>query len=931
MLKIDGLHIKDEHGRAVLLRGVNLGGSTKVPVSPNGATHLKEHFYDYKTASFVGRPFPAGEADEHFSRLRHWGFNCLRFLVTWEAIEPAGPGQYDQAYLDYVQKMVAKAGEYGFYVFIDPHQDVWSRWTGGDGAPAWTLEAVGFNLQNLHATGSAFVHQEHGDPLPMMTWATNYNKLAAATMFTLFFAGHDLAPNTLINGLSAQQFLQTHYINAIKQVAERVKHMPHVLGYDVLNEPSAGWICWQDLYDYKSLFNRGPSPTPFQSMLLGAGFSQEVAVQELGLTGEKTTGYQVLNPGKLRAWQEGVLDVWQANGVWEIQQDEDDEQYRGVLLRPHHFSQFHGRPIDFNQDYYAPFIVRYAQEIRAIHPQAIIFVESAFTHPLPTLNIPNVVNANHWYDALTLLLKKFYSQVAVDSHTQAMVFGSGNTHRSFTKQLRHIKEEGQNILNAPTLIGEFGIPYDLDDRVGYTLSDFSAHQQALDRYWQALEANVLHGTLWNYTADNSNERGDLWNGEDLSIFSRDQHSSLRDPHNLDDGGRAVGAFCRPFPRHTAGEIQTLSFNLQTREFTLEFTHFPGVTAPTEIYVPEYHYGVGLGVEFSDGRCEHDPEQQLLRYYHDPGRPTHTVRIFRDKEEPEINDKKVVVQGLEYPLEHHFVRTNGLTLHTVQAGPQNGELVVLLHGFPDFWYSWRHQIPFLVRLGYRVVAIDQRGYNLSEKPGRVEDYRLDKLTSDVVGVLDALGREQAYLVGHDWGAMVSWALAAKYPSRFKKVVAMNVPHPHIFTDHLWSSPRQVLKSWYALSFQIPAVPEFLGRLGNCKPLELALTQSGLPDTFTQAELQKYREAWLRPKAISSMLNWYRAAFQHEIKLPDPYIKLPFLLIWGAQDVALGREMVRPSVEKYCPQGHYHLIEEASHWVHHDEPGKVNDLIGRFFGR
>ncbi len=156
----------DPVGRRMLLRGVNLGGASKVPVEPNGATHLREGFFNHREVSFVGRPFPLAEADEHFRRLRHWGLTTLRLLTTWEAIEHAGPGIYDKEYLDYLTAVVNKAGEHGLRVFIDPHQDVWSRFSGGDGAPGWTLESVGFNLENLHDTGAAFVHAMVGMTIP---------------------------------------------------------------------------------------------------------------------------------------------------------------------------------------------------------------------------------------------------------------------------------------------------------------------------------------------------------------------------------------------------------------------------------------------------------------------------------------------------------------------------------------------------------------------------------------------------------------------------------------------------------------------------------------------------------------------------------------------------------------------------------------------
>src|SRR5512145_2068122 len=151
-MRIEGGRWRDEEGRALVLRGANLGGDSKVPVRPDGYTGLKDGFYDYKRVSFVGRPFPLEEADEHFARLREWGLTFLRFVVTWEAIEHAGPGQYDEAYLNYLVQIIDKARQYDIRLFIDPHQDVWGRFSGGDGAPGWTYEAVGFNPEHFAAT-----------------------------------------------------------------------------------------------------------------------------------------------------------------------------------------------------------------------------------------------------------------------------------------------------------------------------------------------------------------------------------------------------------------------------------------------------------------------------------------------------------------------------------------------------------------------------------------------------------------------------------------------------------------------------------------------------------------------------------------------------------------------------------------------------------
>ncbi len=316
MNRAEGPWIRDAHGRRLILRGVNLGGSSKVPLVPDGATYRRDGLLSHREASFIGRPFPLEEAEEHFRRLKRWGLTFLRLLTTWEAIEHAGPGHYDHDYLEYLVAIVRKAGEHGLSLFIDPHQDVWSRFSGGDGAPGWTLEAVGFELQNLHASGAAFLHQENGDPLPRMIWPTNSNRLAAATMFTLFFGGNDFAPRTLVDGEPVQEFLQRHYLDAVAQVALRLRGLSHVLGYDTLNEPSAGYIGVRDLAAVPGPLRLGTAPSPFESMQLGEGATLDLETWGIRMLGIRHTGHQVVNPRGVRAWREGSECVWRENGVW---------------------------------------------------------------------------------------------------------------------------------------------------------------------------------------------------------------------------------------------------------------------------------------------------------------------------------------------------------------------------------------------------------------------------------------------------------------------------------------------------------------------------------------------------------------------------------------------------------------------------------------
>ncbi len=622
MIHIQGPHFKDKHGRTLLLRGVNLGGSSKVPLEPNGATHKREGFFDHHNVSFVGRPFPLEKADEHFSRLREWGLTLIRFLVTWEAIEHAGPGSYDQDYMDYVEAIVKKAGEHGLYLFIDPHQDVWSRFSGGDGAPGWTLDAIGLDITQFNETGAAIVHQLYGDPFPRMIWPSNATKLAAATLFTLFFGGNHFAPNTRVEGEPAQDYLQRHYLDAIKQVAARLKGLPNVIGYDTMNEPLSGFIGWQDLNSTGGTLKLGPCPTPFQAMLLGAGYPQEVKVWDQRVTGPKKVGQRVVNPNGLRAWRAGFDCVWRQNGVWDAPAESAPR-----LLRPNHFCLLNGRLVDFTQDYYYPFARRYAREIRSVDPDAAIFIETETSQPPPRWkaeDAANIVYAPHWYDGPVLFLKHYNAFIGYDMHSGRVILGPKAIRKAYAAQLLRFKQEAlERLCGAPVVLGEFGIPFDLDDKKAYRTGDWRATIKAMDRSFRAVEAALINCTLWNYTADNSNARGDQWNDEDFTIFSRDQQT---DPSDIHSGGRALEAVVRPYARATAGEPLQMSFDIGKREFKFEFRHDPAISAPTELYVPNYAYPHGYSVEVSDGSFEVMREQQTLIYHHTLTRPVHSIRL-----------------------------------------------------------------------------------------------------------------------------------------------------------------------------------------------------------------------------------------------------------------------------------------------------------------
>ena len=699
---VDTSDVRDETlhipGRIVVLRGVNLGGNVKLPMGVQSQqrtdwSQLKDPEY-CANLSWVGRPFPLQEAHQHLSRLERWGFNCVRLLVTWEAIEHAGPGQYDTDYLDYVEEVVRLAGRYNLYVFVDPHQDVWSRMTGGSGAPAWTFEVAGLDVGNLEACEAAFTHGNTSpgdDPhhFPRMTWPQNYQRFAALHMFTLFFGGNDFAPHFMVGGgkpdghgsVPIQEYLQSHFINAMMQVAQRVAKFTHVLGFDSFNEPSSGFIGLSLDKNPEQIIPPGKVFRPFDAMATAAGFPVRVKVANgVGML----TSSVVANPMGVSCWLAGHKDVWQAHGVWETRPGAGGRR-QPVLLRPDYFTQqpMTGKPVSFFRDFLRPFMVRYISVLRTVLPRAILFGEGdAFgTKEFvwdPAIDGPNVVNATHWYDGATLFLRQYRDNFSIDTATSRPVFGKRRVRELHQRDLASIQNlphtpAGRPIA-IPTLLGEFGIPYDLNKKVGFRKGDFRAHIAALTLYYEIIDELLLSSTQWNYCAgkfcsspckcqqadwlqlcvygvyreretilvchrvpthtlkpihadrhptitDNSNEWGDQWNLEDLSIFSPDQQSEPFE-RNPDSGGRAVLGFCRPYAMFTAGMPVSMRFDQGTG--IMEYVYLPSLlnfidgdpSTATVVYVPHVQFApsdmlagksagdvddfVGFDVEVSNG-------------------------------------------------------------------------------------------------------------------------------------------------------------------------------------------------------------------------------------------------------------------------------------------------------------------------------------------
>jgi epoxide hydrolase 4 len=282
--------------------------------------------------------------------------------------------------------------------------------------------------------------------------------------------------------------------------------------------------------------------------------------------------------------------------------------------------------------------------------------------------------------------------------------------------------------------------------------------------------------------------------------------------------------------------------------------------------------------------------------------------------------------------HRRITVGSLDMHVAEAG--DGPLVVLLHGFPDFWYSWRRQIPALVDAGYRVLVPDLRGYADTDAPRGVTAYRIEHLVADVRGLISAAGQDRASLVGHDWGGIVAWAAAGAHPEGIERLAVCNGPHPKHFQGALFSS-RQLLRSWYVFAFQLPWLPEFALRANNGRLLR-RLLRSGAEraSSFTDEDLDRYADALLGRRGLSGPIDYYRAAVR-EIRRPSEGfaadravpVHQRVLVLWGERDPALIPELAEPPTE-LVPDARVVRYRDAGHWVHLDEAEAVNAEVLRW---
>ncbi|KAF9078603.1 glycoside hydrolase family 5 protein [Rhodocollybia butyracea] len=604
-LRTFGRHFIDQYGRVCMLRGVNLSGSSKTP-----SNHKDDVFpFQHETVTFVGRPFSLEEAPQHFARLRRWGLTFIRFLVTWEAVEHAGQGVYDTDYLAYIRNLLALLPQYGMVAFVSIHQDVWSRYSGGSGAPAWTLEAVGFDLHQLDSesvassTGAAWlkgvkggghIEEERG------IWPSGYQKLAAATMATCFWAGDTFTPKLLIkntkgHSVPIQHFLQNAYLDMTAQLVKAVGDLEGVIGFEMMNEPHRGYVEAPSLhyFDYNTDLHLSAVPSAFESFQLGAGHPTEVSVWTKSFpVPTRKTGRVILNVDKRKVWKvDGPTKgqcLWEMHGVWGW----DRNKKAAIVLRESYFNKhpMSGKKIDWYTDFYYPFLNKWADRVRSISsPEKIVFTEmipNEFCPPsFARENQPlNIVYAPHWYD-LNALFNKAFGDFTVNVQglsrgmfpLRAFYWGHKGARTNFALQIRNIVESAYSVLgDKPVVIGECGIPMDMNKKEAFKTDDFRWQTRMMDAMIVGLERAMVGFTLWNYNPYNSDHTGDDWNGENFSWFSQSRalppfllYHDQSSP-TLDNGGRILDAVVRPYPAKTAGIPLEFEYEVTTGSFMFKW-------------------------------------------------------------------------------------------------------------------------------------------------------------------------------------------------------------------------------------------------------------------------------------------------------------------------------------------------------------------------
>jgi hypothetical protein len=467
---------------------------------------------------------------------------------------------------------------------------------------------------------------------PQMSWSSNGRLAANGIMWNLFFAGRIVTPDFRIEGVNVQDFLQGSYLGSMREVARRVARLPNVLGFDTLNEPNHTWLGQRLSYRHLAPSPDNPAHpraglvlSPLDALASARGIP--VTVPRLARNPRsgraEPDGEEVVNAEGVSIWLPGRECPFERAGAYRIRAG------RAEALDEEFFRTRAGRRLDVSEDAYGPLFNDVARTIRSFNPDWAVFAEidpygAAAGRRFPTTMPERSVNASHWYDTATLHLKTFDPYNAWDFLTGERATSPDQVRERFVRQLRGRVELGANFPGgAPTLIGEFGIPFDLDEGAAYRawaagerdMRIWSKHIAALELMYDALDALLLHSTQWNYTASNRNDLmiGDGWNQEDLSIYSRDQFTSADDP---DSGGRAVPGFCRPYVQRAQGRLLHVEFRREPTRFRARIQIDLRVDAPTLIYLPRVHFprGAVCDTEGAAAQLRMDSERQVLEVH-----------------------------------------------------------------------------------------------------------------------------------------------------------------------------------------------------------------------------------------------------------------------------------------------------------------------------
>ncbi|KAJ0339424.1 hypothetical protein COL154_012861 [Colletotrichum chrysophilum] len=584
----DGLFV-DGYGRTLALHGLNISGASKLPTTPNGLSHLTEGFFQHRTVTFIGRPFPLEDAPLHFRRLQAWGLPLIRLLVTWESIGHAGPDprtDLDLEYIEYLRQLVEMMPAYGIKCFICAHQDVWSRFSGGSGAPGWTFEVAGLDVEAFTDTGAAYVHGQdelrrvtapvnEKEPSGPFVWPSGYQKLAASTMATLFWAGDVFAPKLVCSRqtksgkdetVSVKDLFQDALIEAFGRLADEVADLEACIGFEPMNEPHRGLINLHgfDGWNYDTDLHIGHYPSLTQALALASGYAQEVDYYVKSWPFPTRISHRsVVDPKGRSAWLTskgknlGLGEcVWRAHGAW----DWDASSKKPKVLQKNYFEVDHrpgreGTPIEWYRDFYAPFLKRFSDRVSRKSPRQFCVIEpipNEFMPPwadgdseeakspkkqnyatktvIDTKRPDDLVFGPHFYD-LNVLFSKHHSWMSVNVQglsrgmfiLKALYFGARALRKNYRAQLGNIIKYGKASLgdHVPALIGEVGIPYDINGGEAFATGNYDKQRELMHALIAAMEDNMVGFTLWNYNPDNRVEYGDGWNKEDFSVVNGD--------------------------------------------------------------------------------------------------------------------------------------------------------------------------------------------------------------------------------------------------------------------------------------------------------------------------------------------------------------------------------------------------------------------------